>query len=78
VQFVFNFLYYIFPKPGEIKDVTNSLISGDTVAFWKGAVTTNEMGMSQIEPAWMAVISSLLFCGVLMSYSVYYFSKKDY
>lgn len=78
VQFVFNFLYYIFPKPGEIKDVTNSLISGDTVAFWKGAVTTNELGMSQIEPAWMAVITSLLFCGVLMSYSVYYFSRKDY
>lgn len=78
VQFVFNFLYYIFPKPGEIKDVTNALISGDNVAFWKGAVSTNELGMNIIEPTWMAVITSLLFCAVIMSYSVYYFSKKDY
>lgn len=78
VQFIFNFLYYIFPKPGEIKDVTNAIIAGENVAFWKGAVSTNEVGMSLIEPTWMAVITSLLFCAVIMSYSVYYFSKKDY
>ncbi len=78
VQFVFNFLYYIFPKPGEIKDVTNAMISGDNIAMWKSTITQNEMGLTSIEPAWMAVISSLIFCAVLMSYSVYYFSKKDY
>lgn len=78
VKFVFNFLYYVFPKPGEMKDVTNSLISGEHIALWKGAVTQNEMGMTMIEPAWMSVITSVLFCAALVSYSVYYFSKKDY
>lgn len=78
VKFVFNFLYYVFPKPGEIKDVTNALISGEHIALWKGAELQNEMGITMIEPAWMSVITSVLFCAALVSYSVYYFSKKDY
>jgi len=78
VQFVFNFLYYVFPKPGEIKDVTNALISEENIAFWKGTVTQNEIGITLIEPSWMSVITSVIFCAALMAYSVYYFSKKDY
>lgn len=73
VQFVFNFFYYIFPKPGEIKDITVSLISEQSINLWK--TTTDNM---QITPAWMSMISSVLFCLVVFSYSVYYFSKKDY
>src|SRR4030095_8075105 len=59
VQFVFNFLYYVFPKPGEIKDVTNALISEENIAFWKGTVTQNEIGITLIEPSWMSVITSV-------------------
>lgn len=60
VRFVFNFFYYIFPKPSEINDITIKLITGEPVASWQ------------------PVITSFLFCAAVMSYSVYYFSKKDY
>ncbi len=74
VKFIFNFFYYILPKPGEIKDVTIALISGESIPLWKGVV--NELGM--MGPSWLSVITSFLFCAVLYSYSVYYFAKKDY
>jgi ABC-2 type transport system permease protein len=60
VKFIFNFLYYVFPKPGEINDITIKLITGESVVSWQ------------------PVITSFLFCAAVMSYSVYYFSKKDY
>jgi ABC-type transport system involved in multi-copper enzyme maturation permease subunit len=60
VRFVFNFFYYVFPKPGEINDITIKLITGEPVASWQ------------------PVITSFLFCAAVMSYSVYYFSRKDY
>jgi ABC-2 type transport system permease protein len=59
VRFVFNFFYYVFPKPGEINDITIKLITGEPVASWQ------------------PVITSFLFCAAVMSYSVYYFSRKD-
>ena len=74
IQFVFNFFYYIIPKPGEIKDVTVALISGQDVPLWKGVV--NELGM--MGPSWLSVITSFVFCAAVMAYCVYYFSKKDY
>jgi ABC-type transport system involved in multi-copper enzyme maturation permease subunit len=60
VRFLFNFFYYIFPKPGEINDITIKLITNEPVASWQ------------------PVITSFLFCAAVMSYSVYYFSRKDY
>jgi ABC-2 type transport system permease protein len=60
VRFMFNFFYYVFPKPGEINDITIKLITGEAVTSWQ------------------PVITSFLFCAAVMSYSVYYFSKKDY
>jgi ABC-2 type transport system permease protein len=60
VRFFFNFFYYIFPKPGEINDITIKLIAGESVTSWQ------------------PVITSFLFCAAVMSYSVYYFSRKDY
>lgn len=74
VKFIFNFFYYVLPKPGEIKDVTNAILAGENIPLWKGAV--NELGM--MGPSWLSVLTSLLFSIVLISYSVYYFSKKDY
>lgn len=75
VQFVFNFIYYIIPKPGEIKDITMYIITEQAIPFWKGSVNA-EIGM--VSPSWMSLISSVLFGIVVMSYSFYYFSKKDY
>jgi ABC-type transport system involved in multi-copper enzyme maturation permease subunit len=75
IQFIFNFLYYVFPKPGEIKDITISLIMGMPIGFWKGAANP-ELGMTG--PSWMALITSIIFGIVVMSYSIFYFSKKDY
>ncbi len=60
VRFLFNFFYYIFPKPGEINDITIKLITNESVVSWQPAIT------------------SFLFCAAVMSYSVYYFSRKDY
>lgn len=60
IRFVFNFLYYVFPKPGEINDITIKLIAREHV------------------DSWQPVITSFVFCAALMSYSAYYFSKKDY
>lgn len=74
VKFIFNFFYYILPKPGEIKDITVALITGQEVPLWVGV--PNDVGMAG--PSWQALITSSLFCLVIMAYSVYYFSKKDY
>jgi ABC-type transport system involved in multi-copper enzyme maturation permease subunit len=74
VKFIFNFFYYVIPKPGEIKDVTVALIMGQDVPLWQGVV--NEAGITG--PSWLSVITSVVFCLALFSYSVYYFSKKDY
>lgn len=75
VKFVFDFLYYVFPKPGEFRDITNAMILGEPINMWKGTVNP-EAGTFTI--AWMSPISSVLFCIVTMAYSIYYFSKKDY
>lgn len=40
VRFVFNFFYYIFPKPGEINDITIKLITGEAVTSWQPAITS--------------------------------------
>jgi len=74
VKFIFNFFYYILPKPGEIKDITVALITGQEVPLWVGV--PNDVGMAG--PSWQALITSSLFCLVIVSYSVYYFSRKDY
>ena len=76
VQFVLNFLYYVLPKPGEIKDLTVSLFTSANIPFGKTMLIENSMG--DFTGSWMSLITSLLFCLVLMSYSFYYFSKKDY
>lgn len=77
VQFIFNFLYYIFPKPGEIENITSALITNQPINMWSTTVN-----MSPENPgftaAWMSAISSFLFCAVVMAYSTFYFSKKDY
>jgi ABC-2 type transport system permease protein len=77
VQFIFNFIYYIFPKPGEIENITSSLITGQEINTWSTTVnmTPENPGFTA---SWMSAISSFLFCLVTMAYSIYYFSKKDY
>jgi len=75
VQFVFNFLYWVFPKPGEIKDIASSLIVDKKIDFWSTSVN---METGDFTASWMALVTSLVFCIALFSYSVYYFSKKDY
>ncbi|MCX7878898.1 MAG: ABC transporter permease [Ignavibacteria bacterium] len=75
VEFILNFLYYVLPKPGEIRDITTSLINGETVNFWKTSFNTES---STFTPSWMSAISSFIFAAVLTSFSVYLFSRKDY
>src|SRR3990172_9106113 len=75
VQFVFNFLYWVFPKPGEIKDIASSLIVDKKIDFWS---TSINMEAGDFTASWMALITSLIFFIALFSYSAYYFSKKDY
>ncbi|MFI5211485.1 MAG: ABC transporter permease [Ignavibacteria bacterium] len=75
VRFVFDFLYYILPKPGEFRDIANSMILGEPINMWKSSLNA-ETGSFTI--SWMSPISSVLFCLVMMAYSVYYFIKKDY
>ena len=74
-QFVFNFFYWVFPKPGEIKDIAASLIIDKKIAFWSTSVNVEA---ADFTASWMSLITSLLFCIALFSYSAYYFSKKDY
>lgn len=75
-QFIINFFYYLLPKPGEIKDLTVSLFTGTEIPFWKTELIPETLG--DYTGSWMSLITSLLFCLILMSYSMYYFSKKDY
>jgi len=74
-QFVFNFFYWVLPKPGEIKDIAASLIIDKKIAFWSTSVNVEA---ADFTASWMSLITSLLFCIALFSYSAYYFSKKDY
>jgi len=75
VQFIINFFYYILPKPGEIKDITNAIITGDAINIWKTSLDTEAQSLA---PSWMSMFSSVLFGAVMLAGSVYYFSKKDY
>lgn len=75
VKFFFDFLYYVLPKPGEFKDITNSLILGETINMWKSSVNTENASFTV---SWLSPISSVLFCAALMAFNIYYFSKKDY
>lgn len=77
VRFVFNFVYYVLPKPGEIENITSSLITEQPINMWSTTVniTPENPGFTA---SWMSAISSFLFCAVVMAYSIYYFSKKDY
>ncbi|HEY3250122.1 MAG TPA: ABC transporter permease [Ignavibacteria bacterium] len=75
VQFVFNFFYWILPKPGEIKDIAASLFMDKKINFW---ATSINLEAAEFTASWMSLITSLLFAAVLLSYSIYYFSKKDY
>jgi ABC-2 type transport system permease protein len=40
VRFVFNFFYYILPKPGEINDVTVKIITREHVNSWQPVITS--------------------------------------
>lgn len=75
VKFVFDFLYYLFPKPGEFRDITNSMIMGENINMWKSTMNAETGAFTA---SWLSPISSVLFCLVVMAYSIYYFSKKDY
>lgn len=75
VKFVFDFLYYILPKPGEFRDIANSMILGEPINMWKSSLNAETASFTI---SWMSPISSVLFCLVMMAYSVYYFTKKDY
>ncbi len=60
IQFIFNFLYYIFPKPWDLRESCIAMIEG-----------------IQIQ-SWIPAVSSGIFFLVMLSLSVYYFSRKDY
>jgi ABC-type transport system involved in multi-copper enzyme maturation permease subunit len=60
IKFIFNFVYYIFPKPWDLREMCVNMIEGFTIE------------------SWWPVISSGLFMFVMLSLSIYYFSKKDY
>lgn len=40
VRFIFNFFYYIFPKPGEINEITVKLILHDEIPSWQPIITS--------------------------------------
>ncbi|MCI0450202.1 MAG: ABC transporter permease subunit [Chlorobi bacterium] len=75
VKFIFDFLYYILPKPGEIRDITNAMILNEPINVWKSSLNTETQTFTV---SWMSAISSFIFCSAMMAYSIYYFSKKDY
>jgi ABC-type transport system involved in multi-copper enzyme maturation permease subunit len=75
VKFVFDFLYYILPKPGEIRDINEAMIVNGPINVWKSSLNTETQTFTV---SWMSAISSFIFCAAMMAYSIYYFSKKDY
>jgi len=75
VKFVFDFLYYVLPKPGEIRDITNAMIMNEPINVWKSSLNTETQVFTV---SWMSAISSFIFCAAMMAYSVFYFSKRDY
>jgi len=66
ITFILNFIYYVFPKPWDLRNMCDNLIGG----------TLNMQGgfMQVYQP----VLTSVIFMLVCLSLSIYYFSKKDF
>lgn len=66
ITFILNFIYYVFPKPWDLRSMCDNLIGG----------TLNMQGgfMQVYQP----VLTSVIFMLVCLSLSIYYFSKKDF
>jgi len=60
IKFIFNFVFYLFPKPWDVRESCINMIEGVAIQ------------------SWWHMISSGIFMLVMLSVSVYYFSKKDY
>ena len=66
IAFILNFIYYIFPKPWDMRSLCNDIIGG--------TLNTSAGFFYVYQP----LITSLIFMLVCLSLSVYYFDKKDY
>jgi ABC-type transport system involved in multi-copper enzyme maturation permease subunit len=40
VKFIFNFLYYILPKPSDLNSISSAIITGEPVASWQPVITS--------------------------------------
>ena len=66
IAFILNFIYYIFPKPWDMRNLCKDIIGG--------TLNTSAGFFYVYQP----LITSLIFMLVCLSLSVYYFDKKDY
>jgi ABC-type transport system involved in multi-copper enzyme maturation permease subunit len=39
-QFIINFFYYILPKPGDLQEISKSIIRGEKVVSWQPVITS--------------------------------------
>ncbi len=66
VMFIIDFIYYLLPKPWDIRAIASSLIEGSFT------------GTGGFFYAYQPVITSGIFMVAMLFLSIYFFNKKDY
>lgn len=66
VEFVLDFIYYLLPKPWDLRTMAVEIIEGKFSAA------------QGILVAYQPLITSVIFIITILSLSIYYFNKKDY
>lgn len=66
VEFILDFIYYLLPKPWDLRTMAVEIIEGKFSAA------------QGILIAYQPLITSVIFIITILSLSIYYFNKKDY
>lgn len=66
VEFILDFIYYLLPKPWDLRTMAVEIIEGKFSAA------------QGILIAYQPLITSIIFIITILSLSIYYFNKKDY
>jgi len=66
IEFVLDFIYYILPKPWDLRSMASEIIEGKFSTA--GGILI----------AYQPLITSVIFIVAVLSLSIYYFNKKDY
>lgn len=75
--YVIDPIYTVFPRPGELQQTTNYILTGKETASLRGDVETLDSMYLKVDP-WAPVWSSLAFTIVVLIISCIYISREEF